>query len=131
MIVLLPTVQTSKTMASLTRLPKRSTSRRLLPGHALASRYAGETTLPGVDPSERRARRHSWTRYRAEQRARFGRRDALGLAGAALVLALMISTALTPRANVLDASMDTTTPATVQMVDAAPSPSPNAARLEG
>ena len=118
-------------MASWTRIPKRSTTRRLLPGHALGSRFTEEVSLPGIDPSERRARRHSWTRYRAEQRAQFGRRDALGLAGAALALALMISTVLTPRANVLDAEMDTPSTKTVQMVDATPSSAADASRLEG
>lgn len=129
MIVLPFTLQPVKTMASFTHLPKSSTSRRLLPGHALTARRAGTTTLPGVDPSERRARRSSWTRYRAEQRARFGRRDIAGLVGAALALALMISTVLAPRTNVLDTRTDAIE--TVQVVDAAPLPASDAARLGG
>ncbi len=122
---------TSFRQSSFTHLPESSTSRRLLPGHALRSRFAGTKPLPGVDPSERRARRSSWTRYRAEQRARFGRRDALGLVGAALALALMISTALAPRTNVLDTRADTAPVDAVQVVDAAPVVAPDAARLEG
>lgn len=106
----------------------RTASRRLLPGHGHASRFT-ETTLPGIDPSERRARRLSWTRFRADQRARFGLRDSLGLAGAALILMLMISAALAPRANVLDTAA--TSPATVQLVDATPAPSAEALHLRG
>lgn len=101
----------------------RTTTRRLLPGHGRTSRF-DETSLPGVNPTERRARRLSWTRYRAEQRARFGLRDSLGLAGAALILALMVSAALAPRTNVLDAPGTATAPqATVQITDATPAPS--------
>ena len=110
----------------------RSASRRLLPGHGQASRFA-ETALPGVDPVERRARRLLWTRFRAEQRARFGLRDGLGLAGAALILALMISATLAPRANVLDAtgSSPATQPVAVQTVDVTPASNGDAVRLRG
>ena len=120
-----------KTMKSFSRLPKSlssksQTSRRFLPGHAGASRATSATVLPGVDPAERRARRRPWTNFRAEQRARFGLRDHLGLAGAALALALMLSTALAPRANVLDASAHVPTAGAVEVVDEAPAPSTGA-----
>ena len=106
----------------------RTASRRLLPGHGQATRFS-ETALPGVDPRERRARRLSWTRFRATQRARFGLRDSLGLAGAALILMLMVSAALAPRTNVLDTAAPT--PTHVQLVDTTPAPSADAHRLQG
>ena len=91
-------------MKSFTRIPKSLSSRRFLTGHANASRSGDTAPLPGVDPVERRARRRPWTNFRAEQRASFGLRDHLGVAGAALALALMLSVALAPQPNVLDTS---------------------------
>lgn len=105
-------------MKSFSRLPKSASSRRLLPGHGLGARSANTAALPGVDPRERRARRHPWTAFRAEQRARFGLRDHLGLAGAALALVLMLSVALAPRPNVLDTSADAAPTDHVEVVDA-------------
>lgn len=110
-------------MKSFTRFPKSLSSRRFLPGHATVSRSGDSTPLPGVDPMERRARRRPWTNFRAEQRAQFGLRDHLGLAGAALALALMLSTALAPRPNVLDASANAPTTDAVEVMDEAPAPS--------
>lgn len=115
-------------MKSFSRIPSLK-SHRILPGHALASRFTDETSLPGVDPTERRARRMSWTNYRADQRARFGLRDSLGLAGAVLALVLMLSTALAPRTNVLDTTADASMSETIEIVDAAPVPSTEAVRL--
>ena len=106
-------------MNSFTRFPKSLSSRRFLPGYATAPRSGESTPLPGVDPMERRARRRPWTNFRAEQRASFGLRDHLGVAGAALALALMLSVALAPQPNVLDSSATTATDA-VEIVDDAP-----------
>jgi len=109
-------------MKSFSRLPKSQSSRRFLPGHGAAPRKAQAVALPGVDPIERRARRHPWTNFRAEQRARFGLRDRLGLAGAVLALVLMLSTALAPRTNVLDTSMDTPATQVVEVSSETPAP---------
>ena len=109
-------------MRTFTRFPKSLSSRRFLPGHAKVPRSGEGTPLPGVDPMERRARRRPWTDFRAEQRAQFGLRDRLGLAGAALALALMLSTALAPRANVLDTSANTPITDAVEVVDEVPTP---------
>ena len=113
-------------MKSFSRLPKSLSSRRFLPGHAAAPRAAQATSLPGVDHIERRARRRPWTNFRAEQRARFGLRDHLGLAGAVLALALMLSTALAPRTNVLDTTAKAATADVIEVVDEAPAPSTKA-----
>jgi len=110
-------------MKSFTRFPKSLSSRRFLPGHANAPRSGEGTPLPGVDPMERRARRRPWTNFRAEQRAQFGLRDHLGLAGAALALALMLSVALAPRANVLDTSANASTTDAVEVVEEVSAPS--------
>jgi hypothetical protein len=109
-------------MKSFTRIPKSLSSRRFLPGHATAPRSGKGTPLPGVDPIERRARRRPWTNFRAEQRAQFGLRDHLGLAGAALALALMLSVALAPQPNVLDTEPNAPTTDAVEVVDEAPVP---------
>lgn len=76
--------------------------------------------MPGVNRDERMARRSVWTNFRADQRSSFGLRDNLGVVGAALVLALMLTVALGPRANVLDASAHLSTAPVVQAVDQAP-----------
>ena len=109
-----------KTMKSFTRFPKSLSSRRFLPGHATVSRSGDSTPLPGVDPMERRARRRPWTDFRAAQRAQFGLRDHLGVAGAALALALMLSVALAPQPNVLDTSGQAVSATTVEVANDAP-----------
>ena len=94
-------------MTPFARLPKRS-SRRFLPGLASRLRSAQgnipSPALPGVRREERLARRSVWTNFRADQRSAFGRRDHLGVLGAALVLVLMLAVTLAPRANVLDSA---------------------------
>jgi hypothetical protein len=109
-------------MNSFTRFPKSVSSRRFLPGHANAPRSGNGTPLPGVDPVERRARRRPWTNFRAEQRASFGLRDHLGVAGAALALALMLSVALAPQPNVLDTSVNADAATMVEVANEAPAP---------
>jgi hypothetical protein len=111
-----------KTMNSFTRFPKSLSSRRFLPGHANAPRSGEGTPLPGVDPMERRARRRPWTNFRAEQRASFGLRDHLGVAGAALALALMLSVALAPQPNVLDTSDQAVSATMVEVTSDMPAP---------
>ena len=117
-------------MTPFARLPKRTT-RRFLPGYASASRFSDETALPGVNREERMARRSVWTNIRADQRSSFGLRDNLGLVGAALVLALMLSVALTPQVNVLDTASARTTAPVVEAVETAPQVNTTAQPLKG
>jgi hypothetical protein len=111
--------------------PKHLKTHRILPGHALNTRFTDTTPLPGVDRAERQARRRAWTNYRADQRFQYGLGGGVGLMGAALALIVMFFAALGPRPNVLDATAHATPGETVQTVDTAPAADTDAVALNG
>jgi hypothetical protein len=111
--------------------PTHLKTHRILPGHALKTRFAQATPLPGVDRAERQARRRAWTNYRADQRFQYGLGGSVGLIGAALALVVMFFAALGPRANVLDATAHATPAETVHTVVTAPAVDTDAVQLNG
>jgi len=111
--------------------PTHLKTHRILPGHALTARFTDATPLPGVDRTERQARRRAWTNYRADQRFQYGLGGSVGLIGAALALVVMFFAALGPRPNVLDATAHAAPAITVQTIDAAPVVNTDATALNG
>ena len=111
--------------------PQHLRTHRILPGHAHTSRFADATPLPGVNRTERQARRRAWTNYRADQRFQYGLGGSVGLVGAALALVVMVFAALGPRPNVLDATAHAAPAETVQTVDTAPAVDTDAVALNG
>lgn len=98
--------------------PTHIRTKRIMPGHGRGTR-GSSAPIPGVDRSERQARRVGWTEMQAHRRHVHGMGNGLGLAGAMLALVLTLFAAMGPNANVLDRS---SAEPTVQLVDQTPTP---------
>lgn len=95
--------------------PTHLKSHRILPGHGRAVR--GTTyAIPGVDRSERQARRSNWTETQAQRRRTYGLGGSIGLVGAMLALMITLLAAMGPNTNVLDRSVPVPS---VELVDTA------------
>ena len=100
-------------------IPKHLKTNRIMPGHGNGARNTS-APIPGVDRSERQARRTGWTETQAHRRHVYGTGNGLALMGAMLALVISLFAAMGPSANVLDRPA---TAPTTELVDAAPTTS--------
>lgn len=98
-------LKTDRTMKPFIHMPQHFKSNRILPGHGRAARRT-DTAIPGIDHTERQARRYGWTDRQANRRRAYGIGGSFGLIGALLALTLAVFAAMGPNVNVLDRPAD-------------------------
>lgn len=107
-------------MKQFIHVPTHLKTNRIMPGHGRTARGTG-APIPGVDRTERRARRAGWTDAQAKRRRQYGLGGSIGLIGAMLALVLTIFAALGPNTNVLDRPAN---PPTIELVTTQPADTP-------